>query len=320
MLNVVRLRVLREVAARGSFSAAADALSYTQSAVSQQIATLEAETGTTLIERRPRGLRLTPAGEALVEHTEGILARLEAAEEALAAIAGVRGGRLRIASFPTAGATLMPVAIATFRAQHPDVELTRAEGEPEEIVPRLRAGEFDLALLFEFSGVSRSLGPQLRRSELLEDPMYVALPAAHPLAAQPALRLGDLSGEAWVQTSEPSPCARHVVRCCHAAGFEPNVSFESDDYQTVQGLVAAGVGVALIPELALTNVRDDITIRELSPRSPVRRVTAATPVGALRTPAAGAMLRILQDAAKGYVEQVRPSRAALQPGPPRRSL
>ena len=152
MLNVARLKVLKEVAYRGSLSSAAEALSYTQSAVSQQIAALEAETGMALLERHPRGVSLTAAGQTLVGHAEGILARLDAAEAALSAIAGLRGGRLRMASFPTAGSTLMPLAIANFRAAYPDVELTLAEGEPEEIVPRLRAGELDLALLFEFDG------------------------------------------------------------------------------------------------------------------------------------------------------------------------
>src|ERR1700753_661824 len=149
MLDVRRLAVLKEVAHQGSISAAAEALSYTQSAVSQQIATLEAETGLALLERHPRGVSLTAAGQTLVGHAEGILARLETAEAALSAIAGLRGGRLRMASFPTAGSTLMPVAIANFRAAYPEVELTLAEGEPEEIVPRLRGGELDLALLFE---------------------------------------------------------------------------------------------------------------------------------------------------------------------------
>ncbi|MFI5003899.1 MAG: LysR family transcriptional regulator [Solirubrobacterales bacterium] len=297
MLNVSRLRVLREVAQRGSFSAAADALSYTQSAVSQQIAALEAETGMTLLERGPRGVRLTGAGRTLVEHAEGILARLEAAEEELAALAGLRGGQLRMASFPTAGATLMPVAIAAFRASYPEVELTLGEGEPEEIAPRLRAGEFDLALLFEFGEAEENL----KRVELLEDPMYLALPRGHPLAGKRALRLEDLHGQAWVQTSSSSPCARHVVRSCHAAGFEPNVAFESDDYQTVQGLVAAGVGVALIPELALSVIREDIVVRALSPHPPVRRVIAALPgrtgANTRLTPAASAMLRILEEAA-----------------------
>ncbi|HXA53892.1 MAG TPA: LysR substrate-binding domain-containing protein [Solirubrobacteraceae bacterium] len=320
MLNVARLRVLREVAQRGSFSAAADALSYTQSAVSQQIAALEAQTGMALLERLPRGVRLTGAGRTLVEHTEGILARLEAAEEELAALAGLRGGQLRMASFPTAGATLMPVAIAMFRTSYSQVELTLAEGEPEEIAPRLRAGEFDLALLFEFGEGERpslsaaaapradgerapsAAGGELKRVELLRDPLYLALPRGHRLAGRRAPRLQELSGEAWVQTSAQSPCARHVVRCCHAAGFEPNVAFESDDYQTVQGLVAAGVGVALIPELALAGPkREDLVVRALSPHPPLRTVTAALPgkrgAKTRMIPAASAMLRILEEAA-----------------------
>jgi DNA-binding transcriptional LysR family regulator len=305
MLNVNRLRVLKEVARRGSFSAAAEALSYTQSAVSQQIGTLEAETGMTLLERRSRGVSLTAAGQTLVGHAESVLADLDAAETALAAIAGLRGGRLRMASFPTAGATLMPLAIATFRERYPDVELTLAEGEPEQIAPRLRAGELDLALLFEFdepprggSGSSDGSGSgRLTRVELLEDPLYLALPREHRLAGRRRLRLEDLRGDAWIQTSQASPCARHVVRCCHAAGFEPNVSFQSDDYQTVQGLVAAGVGVALIPELALSFVREDIVIRALSPRPPARRVIAATAAGARLLPAAPAMLSVLEQVA-----------------------
>src|ERR1035437_7012496 len=190
MLNVNRLRFLREVAHRGSFSAAADALSYTQSAVSQQIAALEAETGMTLLELRPRGVSLTAAGQTLVGHAESVLADLEAAEAALAAIAGLRGGRLRMASFPTAGATLMPLAIATFRSSHPDVELTLVEGEPEQIVPRLRAGELDVALLFEFAGEA-PLPRAVTRVELLEDPMYLAVPREHPLAEVERLRLQD---------------------------------------------------------------------------------------------------------------------------------
>jgi DNA-binding transcriptional LysR family regulator len=306
MLNTARLKILNEVAHRGSFSAAADALDYTQSAVSQQIAALEAEAGMTLLQRHPRGVSLTAAGQTLVGHAEGILARLESAEAALGAIAGLRGGRLRMASFPTAGATLMPLAIATFRARHPQVELTLAEGEPEQIAPRLRAGELDLALLFEFAGAAQD---ELTRVELLEDPLYLALPSEHKLAKRRKLRLEDLREEAWVQTSSASPCARHVVRSCHAAGFEPNVAFESDDYQTVQGLVAAGVGVALIPELALTVVREGIAIRALSPQPPVRQVIAATPAGARLLPAAPAMLAVLSEAAARY-EALTPRRAS----------
>jgi DNA-binding transcriptional LysR family regulator len=302
MLNVGRLKVLTEVVGRGSFSAAAEALSYTQSAVSQAIARLEAETGTTLVVRDRQGIRPTAAGATLVEHAETIFAQIDAAETDLAAVLGVRIGRLRMASFPSAGATLMPLAIATFREAHPDVSLTLAEGEPEEIAPRLRAGEFDLALLFEFPGVRERPGAGLRSVGLLEDPMHVALPAAHPLADKRALTLADLRDEDWVQTSASSPCARHVVRSCLGAGFEPRVTFESDDYETVQGLVAAGVGVALIPRLALTRLRPEIVVRELAPRSPERKVVAATTAGPGVAPAARTMIRVLSDVARRYTD------------------
>jgi len=300
MLNLGRLEMLCEVITRGSFSAAAEALSYTQSAVSQAIARLEVETGATLVVRDRRGVRPTAAGITLVDHAEAIFAQVEAAEADLAAVLGVRAGRLRVASFPSAGATLMPLAVATFRARHPDVALTLAEGDPEEIAPRLRAGEFDLALLFEFPGVREPAGITHQSVTLLEDPMYVALRDDHPLASKSGLSLADLRDEQWVQTSAPSPCARHVVRSCLAAGFEPIVTFESDDYETIQGLVAAGVGVALIPRLALTRVHRGIIVRALAPRSPARKVIAATTSLPGVTPAAQAMVDVLTGVARRY--------------------
>jgi DNA-binding transcriptional LysR family regulator len=314
MLNLGRLQVLCEVVNRGSFSAAADALAYTQSAVSQAVARLEAETGTTLVIRDRRGVRATAAGATLVTHAEAIFAQVQAAEADLAAVLGVRAGRLRVASFPSAGATLMPLAVAAFRQAYPEVALTLAEGEPEEIGPRVRAGEFDLALLFEFPGVQPRRdrpGAGLRSVTLLQDPMDVALPADHPLASKPALALGDLRAQQWVQTSADSPCARHVVRSCLAAGFEPDVAFESDDYDTVQGLVAAGVGVALIPRLALTHLHAGIVVRALAPQSPSRQVTAATMSGPGVAPAAKAMMSLLTDVARRYS-----ALAAVTSGPP----
>src|ERR687894_221394 len=149
MLDVRRMRVLREVAVQGSFSAAAEALSFTQSAVSQQIAALEREAGTVLVQRNARGVRLTEAGEALVRHADAVLARLAEAEAELEAIAGLRGGRLRMAAFESAGATLMPLAIAAFRHQHPAVELSLNLSEPDDSVPTLRTGGLDLALVFD---------------------------------------------------------------------------------------------------------------------------------------------------------------------------
>lgn len=298
MLNLARLRVLTEVLTRGSFSAAADALSYTQSAVSQAIARLEAETGAVLVVRDRRGVRPTAAGATLVQHAEIILAQVATAEAELEALLGLRGGRLRVASFPSAGATLMPLAVAIFRRRYPDVELSLAEAEPEEIAPRLLAGELDLALLFRFPPAVPEAG--LHVVPLLDDPMHVALPADHSLASSPRLTLADLRGEQWVQTSVSSPCARHVVHCCLNAGFEPQVSFESDDYETVQGLVAAGVGVALIPRLALTRVHPGVVVRSLTPASPSRSVVAATVSGPGVAPAARSMVEVLIDIASGY--------------------
>ncbi len=298
MLHPGRLRILTEVVARGSFSAAADALSYTQSAVSQAIARLEAETGAPLVVRDRAGVRPTAAGATLIEHAEAILAQIEAAEAELEALLGLRGGRLRMASFPSAGATLMPLAIATFRTRHPDVELSLAEGEPEDIAPRLRAGEFDLALLFEFPAEREPLTEGLHTVRLLDDPLRVAIPARHRLAGKQSLTLSDLRDEDWVQTSASSPCARHVVRSCLAAGFEPRVTFESDDYETVQGLVAAGVGVALIPRLALTRVRPGLVVRALAPSTPTRTIHAATLAGAAAAPAARTMMHVLSEVAR----------------------
>jgi DNA-binding transcriptional LysR family regulator len=306
MLNLGRLQVLREVVARGSFSAAAEALSYTQSAISQSVSRLEAETGAALVIRDRRGVRPTAAGAALVAHAETIFEQVRVAEADLAAIMGGRAGRLRVASFPSGGASLMPMAVARFRRAHPDVALTLVEDEPEVIAPRLRAGELDLALLFEFPGAharGRRPGAGLSSKLLLEDPMHLALPAEHPLAERPLLTLGDLRYEQWVQTSADSPCARHVVRSCLAAGYEPDVAFESDDYDTVQGLVAAGVGVALIPRLALTGGGSGIVVRALSPSSPARRVTVATMPGAGVAPAARSMIQVLTDVSRRYIDR-----------------
>src|ERR671914_7786 len=180
MLDVRRMRVLREVAVRGSFSAAADSLSFTQSAVSQQIAALEGEAGTKLVQRGARGVRLTEGGEAVVRHTEAIMARLAEAEAELEAISGLRGGRLRTASFESAGSTLMPLAIAAFRQQHPAVELSMSLSEPEDCVPLLRSGELDLGVVFESAVKQADDG--IDRVHLLEDPMYLVLPRDHPLA------------------------------------------------------------------------------------------------------------------------------------------
>src|SRR3954471_7605458 len=179
MLDVRRLRVLREVATCGSFSAAAESLSFTQSAVSQQVAALERECGTKLLERGPRGVRLTDAGRALVRHADAILSRIEDAEEELAAIAGLRGGRLRLASFQSAGATVVPRAVAAFHERHPLVELGMVEAEPEDACERLKAGDIDLALVYDYEALPDTLDPDLELTHLMDDRYDVVLPKGH---------------------------------------------------------------------------------------------------------------------------------------------
>jgi len=301
MLDVRRMRVLREVAVRGSFSAAAEALSFTQSAVSQQIAALEREAGTTLVQRSARGVRLTEAGEAVVRHAEAIMARLAEAEAELEAIAGLRGGRLRMASFESAGSTLMPLAIAAFRSKHPAVELSMSLSEPEDCIPQLRSGDIDLALVFESAIVDTSDG--IERVHLLEDPMYLALPPDHPLAHRRRLRLADLAGEPWVAGAADCECNRLISHACAAAGYQPRIVFETDDYSAMQGFVAAGVGVSLIAELGLTTIRDDIVVRDLGRDTPVRQIFAATLSEGYRAPATHAMVEILQEVAVHYASR-----------------
>src|SRR5436305_5176200 len=300
MLDVKRLRVLREVAARGSFSGAADALSYTQSAISQQIAALEREAGARLVERSARGVRLTDAGAALVSHTDAILARLDAAERELEAIAGLRGGHLRMVSLPSAAASLLPLAIAEFRRRHPAVELSLAPGEPADAVAALKAGDCDLAIILEAS--FRPLeDEQIAKTMLLDDPMFLVLAQDHPLAHKPRLALEDLAEEHWIQgTMGACPDTSILIRACNAVGFEPRLAFQSDDYPATPGFIPARGGVALVPDLALVSVRDDIVIRDLGPQAPSRRVFAATLAAGYRTPATEAMVAILEEVGREY--------------------
>src|SRR4051794_18071593 len=293
MLAVKRLRVLREVSVQGSFSAAADALSYTQSAVSQQIAALEREAGTTLVERGARGVSLTQAGRALVVHADAILARLNAAERELEAIASLHGGHLRLVSFPSAASSVMPLAIAEFRRRHPAVELTLEPREPDEAMACVKSGECDVALSIEPS-FRPFEDPAIAKEHLVDDPMFLVMPADHPLARKRNLRLEDLADEPWVQGSTTTcPDTSILLRACNAAGFEPRIAFYSDDYTAIQGFIAAGVGVSLIPDLALMSVRDDIAIRDLGPQAPSRRIFAATLSECQRAPATQAMVEIL---------------------------
>jgi len=299
MLDVRRMKVLREVAARGSFSAAAEALNFTQSAVSQHVAALERESGTRLVERGSRGVRLTEAGSALVTHADAILARIACAEEELAAIAGLRGGRLRLACFQSAGATLVPRAVAAFHERHPAVELGMVEAEPDEAGAGLKGGDIDLALVYDFEAIPGMLDPELEKAHLIDDPYDAILPSGHDLADRPQLRLGDLAQQPWIASTSTCGCRQITERACQDAGFEPRIAFEADETLAAQALVAAGVGVTMLPRLALTTLHPAVVARKLS-NPPVRRIWAARPAGAYQSPASEAMLQILQDVAEEF--------------------
>jgi DNA-binding transcriptional LysR family regulator len=300
MLDVRRMKVLREVAARGSFSAAAEALSFTQSAISQQIAALERETGTKLVERGARGIRMTEAGEVLVRHADAVLARLSSAEDELAALAGLRGGRLRLSAFQSAGATLVPQAMAAFHRRYPEVELALTQAEPEPATEMMRAGELDIAIVYDFDGMTGGIDEQLDAVYLLDDQYDLLLAADHPLAERALVRLSDLVDDRWVNSCPPSGCRRAVVHACNQAGFEPNVDFELDDILAMQALVAAGMGVTLLPRLGLTTVHPGVVVRPLDREAPVRHIHAARLRDAYESPATTAMMQMLVDIAAEY--------------------
>jgi DNA-binding transcriptional LysR family regulator len=289
MLDVRRMRVLREVALQGSIAAAAEALSYTPSAVSQQLARLERESGVALLERGPRSVRLTDAGRALVAHTEAILARLASAEAEIRSIAEQRAGTLRVASFPTAAAALLPAALTRFAAGYPQVAVTLVEADPVAGLEQLLAGEADIALVWEYDFVPLAVPAAVELVPLLDDPVLVVLPEAHPAARQQAVALTELAGEAWITSTPRSSCHPFTRRACQAAGFEPRVAAETNDHHVLERLVATGVGVALVSELSLSRAPEGVAVRPVAPDPPKRRILAAhragengsTPVGAM---------------------------------------
>jgi DNA-binding transcriptional LysR family regulator len=295
MLDLKRLRVLGEVARHGSFSAAAEALFLSQSAVSQQVATLEREVGMPLLERTAAGPKPTDAGRVLLSHSDAVFCRLEEAEHELAAIAGLEGGELRLASFPSASVTLLTEALAEFSRLHPKVRLTVTEAEPEQSLPRLRAADIDVAIVFDYPLLpATDEHRDIERALLLTESMYVALPRDHPLAAHKTVRIADLADEAWLCGVRPSSCGEVVVRACREAGFEPRIAFESDEYQVLQGYVSAGLGFTLLPDLAVPTLHSDLVIRPTEPKAPERRVWAATRSKGARSAATEAMVEVLR--------------------------
>lgn len=294
MIDVQRLRVLREVARHGSFSKAAAALLFTPSAVSQQIAALERTLGTAVVDRSPRGVVLTEPGRVLLEAAETISAELDQAQ---AEIDRITTGRstVTIATFTSGGQRLLPAALNRFAADHPEVELTVLEHEPEESLPLVRQGGADLALAYHFASpppVRPGERSGLTWTSLLDDPMWIVLPRGHRLAGRDTLQLADLADERWIQGCIKTEDV--LRRYAALAGFEFRVSCTSTDYFFAQSLVAAGVGIALIPQVALGPYAETVVAVPLQPALPARHIGVATARRRRARPHVEALLQALR--------------------------
>jgi DNA-binding transcriptional LysR family regulator len=279
MLDLKLLATFREVAVRGSFSEAATALGYTQPAVSQHIGRLERELGTRLLERRARSVHATPAGEVLLRHAATLLDGARRAEDDVRAFAGAQRPRVRLGAFQSAASGLLPEVARELR-QTP-VRLDLRVVEPDPALDDLRAGRLDVALLVESD---LNPAPRAQGVELLavcEDEMLVVIPCDHRLAHQAVVDIADLRDEPWVITEVGGTCADSnvVLRACRDAGFEPDIRLETDDYHALQGMAAAGMGVAMLPRMATTSVRDDVVVLTLRGHAPSRRIVAAVAAG-----------------------------------------
>jgi DNA-binding transcriptional LysR family regulator len=292
------LEIFREVARRGSLTAAATALGYTQSAVSRQIAALERDTGTRLFDRLARGMRLTDDGRCLLGHAEAVLDRLETARGDLAALRTLDAGRLRVGAFDTAEAALLPRALAAFRAEHPRVVLSLTEANTPDLLAALTAGDLDLAIVSVYPGAEAIDETRYALRLLAEDPLLVAFPKGHPRAgAGRRLRLADLAAESWIEGNPAG--ASTLVTACLRAGFRPRVDFPVREWTAKQGFVAAGLGLALVPRLGASAARPDIVLVPLTPEdAPVRTVYAATARQGGAAPAVTAFVPHLVDAAR----------------------
>lgn len=292
MLEVRRLRLLRELSLRGTIAATAEASSLTPSAVSQQLAALEREVRMPLLIRDGRRIVLTEAARVLAEHAERILADLEAAEADVAGLRSDVRGVVRIAAFPTAASTLAAPAIARCAAEHPDLRTLLSESETPDALADLRAGHVDVALVYEYNLLAAANAPGVEVLELATEPLLAALPESvdHP---EERLRLHTLSEHRWVVPRSDSALRRCIERACELAGFEPQLDYASDDYTVILALVRAGLGVALVPRLAVESLSADVRLRAVSEPRIARTVSVAIRQGSRNQPTIAAVLAAL---------------------------
>ncbi|WP_433825210.1 LysR family transcriptional regulator [Actinoplanes sp. CA-015351] len=292
MIDARRLQVLSEVARHGSFNRAAAELRLTPSAISQQISALERTVGTPVVRRSTRGVELTEAGKVLVTTAESIAAELLCAQREIERLTAARTERLTVATFTSGGQRLLPPALTRFTAEHPGVELTVIESEPEDSLGLVRSGGADMALSYHFDGPPPSM-PGLIWTPLLEDPMWIVFPAGHSLAGRTSITIAELAAERWVHGC--LVVGDMLDHYAAMAGFEVRTSCRGTDYQFAQSLVRAGVGISMIPEVALTADRSGLTAIRLAPPGPCRFVGIATPRRRTADPLVTEVMRLLQE-------------------------
>jgi molybdate transport repressor ModE-like protein len=296
MLDLERLRALHAVAEHGSVSAAAEVLHVTTSAVSQQLAKLERETGQKLLERNGRGIRLTDAAELLVRHADRILSMVETAEADLEAHRGAVVGQLTVGAFPTAIRGLAATALPRLRREHPQLRVLVQECDPSDSVPMLLRGRLDVAVVQDWSNSPMSLPEGLARGLLCVDVADVALPAGHPLAGRDSIELKELAGEPWISSTPDSICCEWLTHTLRLTDCEPRIEHMAYEYATQLALVATGLGAGILPRLGRCDVPDGVRVVGLRPLL-TRRVFALWRRETARRPAISAIVDALRAAA-----------------------
>lgn len=297
-IDLRRLRVLRELDTHGTVAAAAGALHLTPSAVSQQLATLSRDVGAPLLERRGRGVRLTGAARLLLSHASVVQEQLERARADLAAWRGGTVGEVRVAGLSTGIAALVAPAVVRLRTERPGLDVRVVEAEPAEAFRRLDAGDADVVVAVDHEGAPMRTDPRYVRMDLLADRLDALLPAGHPLAGEDGVRLEELAGEPWIAADPRGACATITLAFCTAAGFRPDVRHHALEWDAVAALVAAGLGVALVPRLAQPLRPPGLVVRPLLGPPAARLLFAAARAGAQADPATGAVLGALNAVAR----------------------
>ncbi|WP_019512726.1 LysR family transcriptional regulator [Mycolicibacterium neoaurum] len=311
MLDPRRLLLLVDVVRAGSLTAAANRLSYTTSAISQQIAKLEAEAGQPLLERHARGVRLTEAGAALARRAERIETQLQAARSELDEIAGLRSGTVRLGTFPTVGSSLLPQVVKLYKARHPAVKLTVRSSRFAALRAMLDNGEVELSLLWDYEWAPVT-DRELVVRELLVDPPTLVVSVNHRLAHREYLDMAELADEQWITREDHHPVGAALEKACQNAGFTPTVAFAANDYQEAQAMVAVDLGVSMAPRLALSNLREDVKVIPLR-GAPSRRILLAHLSEHRLTPAEATLVDTFEEVAYKHDGKTTPAVRRIRP-------